>query len=81
MKVRILVSFKDSVLDPQGQTVKNALHTLGYDGVREVRQGKVFELDLVGVSEKEAGTLVPEIARKVLANPIIEKYTWQVIKG
>jgi phosphoribosylformylglycinamidine synthase PurS subunit len=80
MKVRILVSFKDSVLDPQGQTVKNALHTLGYDGVREVRQGKVFELELAGVSEEEAGTLVPEVARKVLANPIIEKYTWQIIK-
>ncbi len=80
MKVRILVSFKDSVLDPQGQTVKNALHTLGYDGVREVRQGKVFELELAGVSEEDAGKLVPEIAHKVLANPIIEKYTWQVIK-
>ena len=80
MKVRILVSFKDSVLDPQGQTVKNALHTLGYDGVREVRQGKVFELELAGVSEEEAGKLVPEIARKVLANPIIEKYTWQIVK-
>jgi phosphoribosylformylglycinamidine synthase len=39
MKVRILVSFKDSVLDPQGQTVKNALHTLGYASVKEVRQG------------------------------------------
>jgi len=80
MKVRILVSFKDSVLDPQGQTVKNALHTLGYDGVREVRQGKVFELELAGVSEEEAGKLVPEVARKVLANQIIEKYTWQIIK-
>ncbi|HEX2694890.1 MAG TPA: phosphoribosylformylglycinamidine synthase subunit PurS [Acidobacteriota bacterium] len=80
MKVRILVSFKDSVLDPQGQTVKNALHTLGYDGVREVRQGKVFELELAGVSEEEAGKLVPEVARKVLANPIIEKYTWQIVK-
>jgi phosphoribosylformylglycinamidine synthase len=80
MKVRILVSFKDSVLDPQGQTVKNALHTLGYAGVREVRQGKVFELELAGVSEEEAGKLVPEVARKVLANPIIEKYTWQIIK-
>jgi phosphoribosylformylglycinamidine synthase PurS subunit len=80
MKVRILVSFKDSVLDPQGQTVKNALHTLGYDGVREVRQGKVFELELTGVSEEEAGKLVPEVARKVLANPIIEKYTWQIVK-
>ncbi len=44
MKVRILVSLKDSVLDPQGQTVKNALHTLGYGFVKDVRQGKVFEL-------------------------------------
>jgi len=80
MKVRILVSFKDSVLDPQGQTVKNALHTLGYDTVKEVRQGKVFELELVGVSAAEAGKLVPEIARKVLANPIIEKYAWQIVE-
>ena len=48
MKVRILVSFKDSVLDPQGQTVKNALHTLGYAAVTDVRQGKVFELELEG---------------------------------
>ena len=54
MRVRILVSFKDSVLDPQGQTVKNALHTMGYDAVKDVRQGKVFELDLEGVTRKEA---------------------------
>ncbi|MHB8095940.1 MAG: phosphoribosylformylglycinamidine synthase subunit PurS [Candidatus Aminicenantales bacterium] len=80
MKVRILVSFKDSVLDPQGQTVKNALHTLGYAPVKEVRQGKVFELDLEGITEAEAQKLVPEIAHKVLANPIIEKYTWQIIQ-
>jgi len=80
MKIRILVSFKDSVLDPQGQTVKNALHTLGYDAVRDVRQGKVFEIDLAGVSKDAAGTLVPEISDKVLANPIIEKFTWQVIE-
>ncbi len=79
MRVRILVSFKDSVLDPQGQTVKNALHTMGYGAIREVRQGKVFELELEGVSRKDAEALVPEIAHKVLANPIIEKYTWQVI--
>jgi phosphoribosylformylglycinamidine synthase PurS subunit len=80
MKVRILVSFKDSVLDPQGQTVKNALHTLGYAGVKEVRQGKVFELDLAGVSRAEADRLVPEMADKVLANPIIEKFTWQIVE-
>jgi phosphoribosylformylglycinamidine synthase len=81
MKVRILVSFKDSVLDPQGQTVKNALHTMGYEAVRDVRQGKVFELDLEGVTRKDAEALVPEIAHRVLANPIIEKYTWEILKA
>jgi phosphoribosylformylglycinamidine synthase subunit PurS len=80
MRVRILVSFKDSVLDPQGQTVKNALHTMGYGSVKDVRQGKVFEIELEGVTKKQAEALVPEIAHKVLANPIIEKYTWQVVK-
>jgi phosphoribosylformylglycinamidine synthase subunit PurS len=81
MKVRVLVSFKDSVLDPQGQTVKNALHTLGYGAVAEVRQGKVFELELEGVTRKQAEALVPEIARRVLANPIIEKFDWAILKG
>jgi phosphoribosylformylglycinamidine synthase PurS subunit len=79
MKVRILVSFKDSVLDPQGQTVKNALHTLGYHFIKEARQGKVFELDLESISREEAKTLIPEIADKVLANPIIEKFSWQIL--
>ncbi len=80
MRVRILVSFKDSVLDPQGQTVKNALHTLGYTSVKDVRQGKVFEIELEGLSPRDAEELVPEIADKVLANPIIEKFSWQIIE-
>lgn len=80
MKVRVLVSFKDSVLDPQGQTVRNALHTLGYAAVQDVRQGKVFELDLAGVGRTEAEKIVPEVAGKVLANPIIEKFTWQILE-
>jgi len=80
MKVRVLVSFKDSVLDPQGQTVKNALHTLGYDCVRDIRQGKVFEIELPDISHKEAVDIVPEMADKVLANPIIEKFDWEIIE-
>ena len=80
MKFRVLVSFKDSVLDPQGQTVKNALHTLGYGSVRDVRQGKVFEIDLAGVSKEDAEKIIPEISDKVLANPIIEKFTWQIVE-
>jgi phosphoribosylformylglycinamidine synthase PurS subunit len=79
MRVRIFVSFKESVLDPQGQTVKNALLTLGYSAVKDVRQGKVFEVALDGISDQEAGRIVPEIADKVLANPIIEKFTWEIL--
>jgi phosphoribosylformylglycinamidine synthase PurS subunit len=80
MKVRILVSFKDSVLDPQGQTVMNALHTLGYGFVKNARQGKVFELEVEGLSREQAETAIPELADRVLANPIIEKFSWQVLE-
>jgi len=80
MKVRVLVSFKESVLDPQGQTVKNALHTLGYDFVKDVRQGKVFELEIGEMTREEAEKIIPEISDKVLANPIIEKFTFQIIE-
>ncbi len=79
VRVRILVSLKDIVLDPQGQTVKNALHTLGYDFVKDVRQGKIFELELEGISREEAEKVVAEISDKVLANPIIEKFSWQIL--
>jgi len=81
MKVRILVSLKPSVLDPQGQAVKNALLTLGYNAVKDVRQGKVFEIELQNIDRQTAEKLVPEIADKVLANPIIEKFTWEIIEG
>ena len=80
MKIRVLVSYKDSVLDPQGQTVKNALLTMGYDFVENVRQGKVFEIEIQGISEERIEKVIPELADKVLANPIIENYTWEIVK-
>ena len=80
MKVRVLVSFKDSVLDPQGQTVKNALHTLGYKDINDVRQGKVFEIDIADMPADEIERIIPEISDKVLANPIIEKFTWEILE-
>lgn len=80
MKVRVIVSFKDTVLDPQGQTVKNALHTLGYDFIKDVRQGKVFDLELEGISQEEVEKVMPEISDKVLANPIIEKFMWHILE-
>lgn len=81
MKVRILVSLKESVLDPQGQTVRNALHTLGYHQVKDVRQGKVFEIELEGLDRSEAEKVIPEIADRVLANPIIEKFSWEILEA
>jgi len=80
MKVRVFVSFKESVLDPQGQAVKNALLTLGYNFIKDVRQGKVFELELNDISREKMDKVIPEISHKVLSNPIIEKFEWEILK-
>ncbi|MFO7981538.1 MAG: phosphoribosylformylglycinamidine synthase subunit PurS [Candidatus Aminicenantes bacterium] len=80
MKVRVLVSFKESVLDPQGQAVKNALLTLGYDFIKDVRQGKVFEIEIDHISQKKIDKVIPEISHKVLSNPIIETFEWEIIE-
>ena len=74
MRVRVYVTLKQSVFDPQGQTVTDALHTLGYAAVRDVRQGKYFELDIDAPSVEEARRLASEAADKLLANPVIESY-------
>jgi phosphoribosylformylglycinamidine synthase PurS subunit len=80
MKIRVLVSFKDTVLDPQGQTVKNALLTMGYDFVKDVRQGKVFEIETDDIPKEKIQKNIPQLADNVLANPIIEKFTWEIIE-
>ena len=74
MRVRVYVTLKPSVFDPQGRTVTDALHSLGYNGVREVRQGKFFELDVDAATPDAARALAAEAADKVLANPVIESY-------
>ena len=68
MKARVYVTFKQSVLDPQGQTIRAALNGLGHKGIQEVRQGKFFEITLSGQEDLDA------IARDVLSNPVIEDY-------
>ena len=78
MRARVFVTLKPSVFDPQGTTVTEALHTLGYDAVKDVRQGKYFELDIDAISAADAERLVSEAADKLLANPIIESYRIEV---
>jgi phosphoribosylformylglycinamidine synthase len=78
MKARVFVTLKPSVFDPQGRTIADALQSLGYGAVGDVRQGKYFELDLQVGSADEARTLASEVANKVLANPVIESFRIEV---
>ena len=64
MKAKVYVSFKDGVLDPQGQAVKNAITSMGYKGVEEVRQGKYFEISLEELPRDEVEKLIKEISEK-----------------
>ncbi len=80
MKARVFVTMKSTVLDPQGQTVCSALHSLGYGGVGDVRQGKYFEITLAdGVTREKAEKDVESIAHDVLANPVIEDYRIEIL--
>jgi phosphoribosylformylglycinamidine synthase len=72
LRARVYVTLKRSVFDPQGKTIHEALRSMGYSQVADVRQGKFFEVELTGVEGEPARALVEEIARKVLSNPVIE---------
>jgi phosphoribosylformylglycinamidine synthase subunit PurS len=78
MKARVFVTLKPSVFDPQGQTIAEALHSMGYPGVGDVRQGKYFELELDVPSADKARTVASEVAERLLANPVIESYRVEV---
>lgn len=73
MTARVYVSLKKTVLDPQGQTIRAALQGRGYAGIGDVRQGKVFEIEVSG-DPAQARQQLEEIARTILANPVIEEY-------
>jgi phosphoribosylformylglycinamidine synthase len=77
-KARVYVTLKKSVFDPQGRTIHDALVSLGYSGVTDVRQGKFFEVELDGRPADEARAMAEEIARKVLSNPVIESFRVEV---
>jgi phosphoribosylformylglycinamidine synthase PurS subunit len=78
MRARVFVTLKPSVFDPQGRTIVDALQSLGYQNVADVRQGKYFELDLATNERTQAEKLAADVADKVLANPVIESYRIEV---
>jgi phosphoribosylformylglycinamidine synthase subunit PurS len=79
MKAHVYVTLKTSVLDPQGQTIQNALRKIGYGQVEAVRQGKYFVLSLAdGLVAGQAREQVEKIAREVLTNPVIEEFSYRI---
>jgi phosphoribosylformylglycinamidine synthase subunit PurS len=78
MRVRIFVSLKEGVLDPQGKAIERSLHSLGYDEVQDVRMGKYLELNLQAASRQAAEVRIREICDKLLANPVIENYRFEI---
>lgn len=78
MKATVTVTLKHGVLDPQGKAIEGALHGLGISGVAEVRQGKHFELTLAPMPEAEARATVERLCRDLLANMVIENFTYEL---
>jgi phosphoribosylformylglycinamidine synthase subunit PurS len=80
MKARVTVTLKSGVLDPQGKALEGALRSLGVEGVASVRQGKVFDIEVEGVADREKATaLLKQAADRLLANTVIENYQVDVI--
>ena len=80
MKARVFVSMKTTVLDPQGQTVRSALNSLGYSAISDVRQGKYFDIAIAdGASPDQVRKDIETIAHEVLANPVIEDYQVELV--
>ena len=75
IKARVTVTLKNGVLDPQGKAIEGALGSLGFDGVGQVRQGKVFDLEIETTDKTKAEADLKAMCEKLLANTVIENYT------
>jgi phosphoribosylformylglycinamidine synthase PurS subunit len=79
MKAHVWVMPKRTVLDPQGQAIQHALSSLGFNTVRDVRQGKFFVLEMDGATREAAEIQIERLAREVLTNPVIEEFRYEIV--
>ncbi|MBO6835799.1 MAG: phosphoribosylformylglycinamidine synthase subunit PurS [Alphaproteobacteria bacterium] len=79
MKANVTVTLKRGVLDPQGKAIGHALEGLGFDGIGEVRQGKLIEVELDETDRAAAEKKLDEMCRKLLANTVIEDYRIEIV--
>ena len=75
---KITVTLRKSILDPQGKAVEHGIHSLGYDKVQDVRIGKSIELSVDTQSKQEAEEITREVCKKLLANPVMEDFSFVV---
>lgn len=81
MRARVFVRLRPGILDPQGTTIRRALEGLGFPEVRDLRVGKILELTLEETDQTRARARLDEMCRKLLANPVIEDYSYEVEDG
>ena len=74
MKISIIVTFKKEVLDPQGTVIQQTLKNMGFKGIKNIRQGKYFDIELNETNKEKAKKVAEEICKKLLANLVIEEY-------
>jgi len=74
MKISVIITLKKDVLDPQGKVIHQTLDDMGFDGIKEIRQGKYFEIDTKEDDKKKAEEKIKEMCKKLLANLVIENY-------
>ena len=79
MKANVTITLKKGVLDPQGKAIEGALHSLGFDGVENVRQGKLIELEVPATDREAARAQVEQMCEKLLANTVIESYRIELV--
>ena len=78
MRVKIFVSLKSGVLDPQGKAIERSLHTLGYTEAQDVRMGKYLERNIAASSHEAAESRIRQMCDELLANPVIEDYRFEI---
>lgn len=78
MRVKIYVTLKEGILDPQGKAVQHSLHTLGYRSAEDVRIGKYIEIRMSNISKDTIDAEIKDMCNKLLANPIIEDYRYEI---
>ena len=81
MQVKIFITLKNGVVDPQGTTIKGALESLGYQGIANLRLGKYIQMELNSRSGEDAEKYIEEMCGKLLANPVIEDYRYEISKS